>query len=272
MVKMGELGKFRTWLERKGRKPDTIGSYIRTLSQFDGEVGLGRFGTQSVLDWFLGHKWAPNSSRRHAYALRAYSLFSGIKLDWDRIPVPDPAEEGFRALSSREVQRLFDACETPRERALFRIGYDLLMRVGELARLGHSHVNLKTGEVDLRRLKKGSHIRTKLDPDTLEVLKEYVEEEKPKGGRLFPFDRQTIILMFRGVGKRARIPKVTPHVLRHSRATHLLNEAGWSLLDVKELGGWRDIRNVQRYLKPSESKITQKKEKVEGPRMRTKVG
>jgi len=279
-VHRSTVGKeFRRWLELRHPSPDTVTAYTHTVNLFDAQVGLENFSTESILDWVLGHDdWSKRSIARHVYGLRAYGKYAGIQVDWERIP--KPSEKGrYRAIPMKVVQELFDKCRTLEEKLIFKLSYDLALRVGEFCKMTVEDVDLKTGEVDLERLKKGSHSRIQLDPDTLSLLKSYLEAKfgsrKPTG-LIFGYQRQTAQRTVRAV--RARLSPatqklleaegviVTPHVLRHSRATHLLDQ-GWGIEQVRELLGHIAVTTTQGYTKPNATRISAMKLQAKSPRM-----
>jgi site-specific recombinase XerD len=113
------------------------------------------------------------------------------------------------------------------------------------------------------RLGKGAKDRmTKLSPRLLEVLREYWQAAHPKN-RLLPsagdpgrsLDTGSICRTVHRLAKRAGITKsVTPHTLRHSYATHLL-DAGTDLRTIQVLLGHRNLKTTAIYLHVSQAKI-----------------
>ena len=157
-------------------------------------------------------------------------------------------------LSREEVVRLFKVTNNLKHRALLMTAYSAGLRVGEVVRL-------KIGEIDSGRMQirvtagKGAKDRyVPLSPRALEGLREYCRAFKPKNW-LFPGDDATDHLseraaqhVFEDAKARACIKKkATFHTLRHSYATHLL-EDGVDLITIKNLLGHGDIRTTMIYL------------------------
>jgi len=147
-----------------------------------------------------------------------------------------------------------------RDRAVIELLYATGMRVSEIVRLKISDLNLKVGYV--RCFGKGEKERiVPLGKIAGEVLGKYLDKIRPaflKKGRkdcfwLFinsrgrPFSRQAIWKMIKKYGKAARFKKnITPHTLRHSFATHLL-QGGADLRSVQEMLGHANISTTQIY-------------------------
>ena len=148
--------------------------------------------------------------------------------------------------------------EAMRDAAMLELLYACGMRVSELIDLNVNDVNLKAGFV--RCLGKGSKERIiPVHERAIECVKKYIAESRPgllhgkdedalflnrRGDRL---TRQGFWLILKGYAKSSGIKKdVTPHTLRHSFATHVLN-GGADLRAVQELLGHANISSTQIY-------------------------
>ncbi|MDO9152902.1 MAG: tyrosine-type recombinase/integrase [Paludibacter sp.] len=145
-------------------------------------------------------------------------------------------------LSTEEVSKILIATENLKHKAILMTIYSAGLRVSEA-------VNLKIKDIDSGRMQikvsqaKGKKDRyTLLGIKTLEVLRKYVSEYKPKdwlfeGLNGEEYSRRTITEILRKSVEKAGIKKhVTVHTLRHSFATHLL-EAGTDLRYIQSLLG-----------------------------------
>lgn len=159
-----------------------------------------------------------------------------------------------RVLSVEQVRALLEAFRLPKNRA---IGYTLYasgLRVGEAIRLKLDDIDSDRMEIHVRDGKGGKDRYVMLSPLLLEVLREYVRIDRPHHW-LFPAghrrDRhisiRTVQRAVRIAGERAGIPKrVTPHMLRHSFATHLL-ENGTDIRYIQHLLGHAKLKTTVRY-------------------------
>jgi site-specific recombinase XerD len=165
----------------------------------------------------------------------------------DRLPRP--------VLTVKEMDRLLAAPNTSlplgiRDRALIEVLYATGIRVGELEQATIHHVDLNLQTLQVRHAKGGRPRVVPLGTAATRWLKEYLTQVRPRLGRGRPFERalflviggrpllQTQIRALLGrYRKSAKIKKsVTPHLLRHSCATHLL-QAGADIRAIQQLLG-----------------------------------
>lgn len=210
----------------------------------------------------------PSSIRRNVSALRtyfAYLLAEGVVVadPTDRVELPRAWRRLPDVLSRDDVARILDAPDASerlfwRDKALLEFAYASGVRVGEL-------ITVKVRDVDLQEglalvFGKGSRERiVPLGRAALQALIVYLREIRPglarnRGeGAVFlnargtPLSRMGVWKILRRHVERAGITKrVTPHTLRHSFATHLL-EGGADLASVQEMLGHADIATTQIY-------------------------
>lgn len=206
---------------------------------------------------------------RKLAAIKAFYRFMTAEgyMDANPAEVVEAGTKGIklpRVLSEDEVVRLLNQpditmAEGFRDRTMLEVLYATGMRVSEL-------INLTLERVDLNMkyiiaFGKGSKERiVPLGSVAAEFLQQYLEKVRPK---LTHADRNTNIVflafggheltrqrfwqIIRGYGRKANINKaLTPHILRHSFATHLLDN-GADLRSVQELLGHSDISTTQIY-------------------------
>lgn len=206
---------------------------------------------------------------RKLAAIKAFYRFMTAEgyMDVNPAEVVEAGTKGIklpRVLSEDEVVRLLNqpditTSEGFRDRTMLEVLYATGMRVSEL-------INLTLERVDLNMkyiiaFGKGSKERiVPLGSVAAEFLQQYLEKVRPKlthagrntnivflafGGH--ELTRQRFWQIIRGYGRKANINKVlTPHILRHSFATHLLDN-GADLRSVQELLGHSDISTTQIY-------------------------
>jgi integrase/recombinase XerD len=153
-----------------------------------------------------------------------------------------------------------------RDRAIIEMLYGLGLRVSELT--GMTMASLRREEGLLHVKGKGDKERMVPVGDmALDALDAYLKNERPtliqKGGaspkvwlglRGRPIDRKSVYHILRTLGDQAGIEKLHPHMLRHSYATHLL-ENGADLRVIQELLGHADIATTQRYTQVDMSQL-----------------
>lgn len=178
--------------------------------------------------------------------------FAGVEI---RIRVPDRLP---RCLTTSEIARLVEASEATT--LLTRLAAILMfatgMRVGELVAVRLADIDLDRGMI--RIVGKGDRQRQVIIPDerTAGIIRDYIRDHRANGSttdRLFlgadgrPLSTATIRVRLRSLGNAAGLTRaVTPHMLRHTAATELL-EAGVDIRFVQRLLGHRSILTTQLY-------------------------
>jgi integrase len=173
-----------------------------------------------------------------------------------------------KALTPEEIVRVLKiaANESTRNHAMILLAYRHGMRASEVCGLKVSDVDLKAGEIVIRRLK-GSLKTTQPLADLAgqpllsekRVLKAWLAERRDpseflftpqKGGRL---DRTAFFRMFQGVAERPGLPadKRHPHCLKHSLGFSLV-AANVNLAVVRQALGHKSIASTARYAVPTE--------------------
>lgn len=169
------------------------------------------------------------------------------------IPWPKVRQKLPDILSGTEVDKLLEALESTTYRAIVMTAYAVGLRVSEVCRL-------ETGDIDPKRKVirvhgKGGRDRYVPLPERVHfTLREYWKAVRPKGPQLFPgrelgtcVSHAAVRANLKVAADKARITKhVTPHVMRHSFATHLL-ELGTDIRVIQMLLGHRSIRTTLRY-------------------------
>lgn len=164
-------------------------------------------------------------------------------------------------LSGSEVERLLGALRSAKHRAVASTLYGAGLRVGEACRLSVEDIDSRRMLIHVRDGKGGRNRYSVLSPRLLLVLREYWRCERP-GALLFPgfthsgtVSAEAVREALRRAARRGGIRKrVTPHVLRHSFATHLL-ETGTDIRTIQVLLGHRSIRTTQLYSQVSGAMI-----------------
>jgi integrase/recombinase XerD len=251
------------WLE-DGLARNTIASYRADLQQLGSFVKKSlEEATQADLFAFLGSRKGRASSaarrvstlkRFYQYCLRERRIAADPTLKLDP---PKRTPRFPKTLSEADVEALLAAPDTTtplglRDRAMLELLYATGLRVSELIAVKTFEVNLEAGV--LRVMGKGSKERlVPLGEEAVEWIASYAKARGGKSDALFlttrgaGMTRQAFWHLIRRYGARA-IPgkKLSPHVLRHAFATHLINH-GADLRVVQLLLGHADISTTQIY-------------------------
>jgi integrase/recombinase XerD len=274
-----DLTAFRNYLQaERVLAENTVLAYGRDLNRYALWVAGGGLAdylhpTLRDLSHYLSHlrdeKLAPASAARHLIALKMFYRF--LRLEertdaasvellsspalWERIP---------QVLSPESVEKLLAAPLATdryylRDRALLETLYATGSRASEVVGLKLEDLYLDSSFC--KCLGKGSKQRVvPLGRTAIEVLRAYLTDSRPKLVRAAPdapwvfvsrggkgLNREMLWVIVKKYVRRAGLnPKVSPHTLRHSFATHLL-AGGADLRTVQELLGHANIRTTQHY-------------------------
>jgi site-specific recombinase XerD len=172
------------------------------------------------------------------------------------IPWPKVRSELPVVLDPAEVKAFLLAVDAPLYRALILTTYTTGMRISEVCSLRIDDLDGERGVIRVRG-KGGRDRYVPLRGKLLDALRRYYARERPKGPWLFlgrgnrhVSPDQVRGAMKKAVRKTSIRKKVTPHVLRHSFATHIL-EAGEDLRVIQALLGHASIRTTVRYTRVS---------------------
>ena len=266
----------------RGVSPNTLAAYRSDLAQlieylktncFNGNGGGWEGVDEDMMSQYLLHLHALEYSdtTRARKVASSKSLFNFL-VD-EGIVIRDPTENISSprigrslpdTLSAEEVDSLLvsaskqETSDGMRDQAMFELLYASGLRVTELVSLNIADLDLEQGTV--RCLGKGSKERLiPVHSGAVAILRRYIDEARPsfikntteralfmnrRGQRL---SRQGFWLILKAQSKRAGITKkITPHTLRHSFATHLL-QGGAPLRHVQELLGHSSITTTQVY-------------------------
>lgn len=272
------LEGFQDYLSvESGNAPNTVVAYLRDtrrLASYAASRGVRDPGavTPKLLREFVFHLkdlgLEPTSIRRQISAVRTYYRFligeGHVETDpSDRLETPKAWKKLPAVLSRDEVDALLGAPNPDeslawRDRALLDVGYATGVRVSEL--VGMAVADVWFDDALVRVLGKGAKERlVPIGRRALGTVALYVREVRPtldRGktrGRLFlnargqPITRVGAWGVIKKHAERAGITKrVSPHTLRHTFATHLL-EGGADLRAVQEMLGHADLATTQIY-------------------------
>jgi integrase/recombinase XerD len=271
--------RVRAWLAQlrseAGLAPLTCSAYARDLDRFlawlGPQVDVGALGTAEVVGFLedeRGRGLAPATLARRLASLRGFFRWwsEQEQLGFDptreltgaRRPRPLP-----KLLAPEQVARLLEAPDTRRplgcrDRALLEVLYATGARVSEVAGL-RTDALVQGGEVVRLFGKRDKQRLVPLGRRAREALGQYLTRVRPQleargsgsalvflshRGRALTRDR--ILRMVQDLAAQLGLPRVTPHVLRHSFATHML-ENGADLRSIQELLGHANLGTTQKY-------------------------
>lgn len=257
--------------------PNTVDSYRRDLSQLSAAAAamerpvesLDRRALEQIVRQLMGEGRSPRSVARAVACLRGFYRFLVVAGHRQDNPAADVrAPRAWKTLpkflSADQVDRLLDTPDTSqprglRDRALIELFYATGLRVSEMVGLRQQDLNLESGYLTCT----GKGRKQRLVPIGDEAsawLKRYITEARPallsrrSSPKLFVnarggagLSRVGFWKILKEHGRRAGLPStLSPHVLRHSFATHLL-ERGADLRAIQMMLGHSDLSTTQIY-------------------------
>lgn len=269
------IGEYLEYLElEKGLSQNTIDAYRRDLSDFAQNVedihSINRMNINAYVRILRERKLAPTSVIRKVASLRGFfkwATSSGIleKNPAATLEQPKTPQRLPKVVSVKEIDEMLHNNLTPLEHVMMELLYSCGLRVSEL-------VNLKLNDIDLsskyvRCFGKGSKERIiPIGEQAKTVVKEYfpirdllIKKYNLTTKNLLIKDnghfvtRQDVYNFIHAQGKLIH-KNISPHTLRHSFATHLL-ENGADLRVVQELLGHSDVSTTQLYTHISKKRL-----------------
>lgn len=235
-------------------------SYIHYIADFAMHYKLSpeKLGLDEIYNYrlyLLEQKQLSPQSVNQFVAAAKFLYITVLEMPWGDVEFPyaKVPEKLPAVLSAEEVERFFEAIWLPKHRALLMLCYGSGLRISEACALQVSDIDSARMLVHVRHGKGGRDRFTVIGHRMLTVLREYWKIQKPRKW-LFPTTREdehihpaAIQQICRDATQRAGIVKrVTPHLPRHSFATHLL-ENGADTRVIQVLLGHRRIDTTARY-------------------------
>jgi site-specific recombinase XerD len=260
-------------LQRRNYSEGTIRRYLHWVEEFAQYFGkppdkLGLEHLRTYQAYLLKQrKLSVGSVVNQVAALRFFYVRTLRRPEFrEFLPYPRVGKKLPVILSREEVSRLINASRNLFQRTLLMVLYGTGMRRAEVARLKLSHIDSQRMIIRVVEGKGGKDRDLPLSPALLETLRAHWRWLKPQT-YLFPSRRyrdkeqpisdKAVWLACSEAAERAGIRKhVTPHLVRHSWATHLL-EAGTDLRTIQLLLGHEDLETTARYLHLSQRHLQQ---------------
>ncbi len=271
-----EISQYLEYLEiEKGLSVNTIDAYRRDLYDFAGNIdselnNIDRLDINSYIRILKEKNYAPSSVIRKIASLRGffkwiYSMGIIQKNPASTIEQPKVPQRLPKVITLKEIEEMLHSNLSPLESVIMELLYSCGLRVSELVNLKINDVDIKSKYV--RCFGKGSKERIipignkavqrieAYKPIRENILKKFNLDTK----RLFVSDtgrlinRQDVYNFIHKKGKDIH-KNISPHTLRHSFATHLL-ENGADLRVVQELLGHSDVSTTQLYTHISKKRL-----------------
>lgn len=224
---------------------------VDSLCKVIGDIYLKDLTLNHLIEWrraIEAEGWSTNSINAYCYKLRKFLDYwyrkKKIKFNPEDFYIPKKEKHLPKFLTKEQCVVLYKACKTPRERLIICMLFSTGLRVSELCRIKKNDIQqdrlLVRGKANKERY-------AYLDELAIKHIKEYESNSEflfpsRRGGHI---EKSTVQKLLRDLSCRTGI-NVTPHVLRHTYATLLLQH-GMNLRHIQELLGHADISTTQIY-------------------------
>jgi len=267
LKKMEEVTKLKTELKIRGFSPLTVRNYSFFVEKFLQYINKEPKNlTEDDAKSYLSELFDTKSKNTIMLAAASLKFFYKeiLTKDFSNVKMPKKESKLPEVLQKEQVRDLIDSADNRKSRLIISLLYSSGLRVSEIVNLKVEDLNLKENLGWVRR-GKGNKDRLFSISEKLSLeLKDFIEDKKYEKyvfSKDKPLSTRNIQKIIKGTKERAGITKkVTPHTLRHSFATHLL-ENGTDIRVIQAMLGHSSLNTTQIYAHVSTEQI----KKVKNP-------
>lgn len=258
---MSTVDAFLAYLRgERGASPHTLRAYAGDLAALAEAVAPREIlaaGVEDLRAWLFALGGEAASTQRRIASVRSFFRWAqreGLVEDSpaERLRVPRVKRKLPRVLEIDEASRVVEAPESPRDRAILELFYGSGLRVSEIAALDIDDIDLRGQTVRVRKGKGGKDRLVPLGAASAEALAGWISPRGTAPGALFTnrvggrLSTRGLYDLVRRHGLAVDLPDLHPHALRHTFATHLLQE-GADVRSIQEMLGHAALSTTQRY-------------------------
>jgi site-specific recombinase XerD len=258
-AEIGLLKRFERELSFRNRSDRTVRSYLDYAERFLGHFHDRDFREIATLeiqeylnDIVIRRGLSYSTLNLQISAIRSfYNMVFRIDLQEIELPRPKAAKELPKVLSPGEIQRMIEECINKKHQLVITLLYSTGMRRSEVVALKITDINFESETIRIHG--KGNKGRTAYISKNLhKLLRSYIKSYKPayyllEGQNGRQYSGTSIEKVIKRAARKAGITRrVTPHMLRHSFATHLISK-GAALPYVQKLLGHNSIKTTMIY-------------------------
>jgi site-specific recombinase XerD len=262
-----KLLQFERWMREKRLSNNTVHTYVAVTKKFLTYLRSKR-GSEITALWIQRFNYDRIVAENHSISyqnqcingIKKYLEFRGTPLEVGRLERPRKPRSLPEVLSQDEIRRLLEVTTNIKHKNLLMLVYSAGLRIGEALSLELSDIDSKRMLIHVKGAKGKKDRYTLLSEKLLISLREYYKSYRPKkllfegqkGGAYTAVSARKIIQ--RSVVKAGITKRVHMHTLRHSFATHLL-ENGTDIRYIQALLGHNDPKTTMIYTHVSEQHI-----------------
>ena len=266
---LDKIEKFKQWMQSRRYSENTINAYLDALKTF-----LKYFHTKAIIEitnddviefnnnYILENKLSSSYQNQVVNAIKLFfRTMQNTNMNLDVIHRPKRAYVLPNVLSKEEVKKILEAHSNFKHKVMLSLIYACGLRRSELLNLTYTNINSERGLLIIKQAKGRKDRITPLSPKIIEMLRQHFVANKPKV-YLFegqassePYDARSLQKVLKQALEKVKINKpVTLHWLRHSYATHLL-ENGTDLRYIQEILGHSSSKTTEIYTHVSTNSI-----------------
>jgi integrase/recombinase XerD len=263
---MHDIESLKVEMQLRGFSSRTIDSYTRYNMHYIEFIGA-ELPSEMSIKRYLADSIGKGKSTKTIALMRAALLFYYNEMQKRKYEIPSPKLEKKlpSVLSIEDIRLLFQSTSNKKSLMMMKTLYSSGLRVSELCSLRKDDIDAVSGFLIVRSGKGKKTRKTVIDTILAEQLLSISSNDyvfcRRDGSRI---SERSVQMVISGAKKRAGIrKKVTPHTLRHSFATHLL-ETGTSIRVIQELLGHENLQTTQIYTHISEKELSRVRNPLSG--------
>jgi integrase/recombinase XerD len=261
---------FEQEMKRRNYSDNTIQNYTSCIKLFFSESKSDHPKNihEKEIRSFLNKLTEPNTQRNYHSAIKKYyDVCLNQKNKFKYIPYAKKNDKLPIVLSVDEIQRMFNACENKKHKAILAILYSCGLRVSELINLKWCHVDRSRMIINIIQAKGNKDRQVPLSPDLIPILEDYWLEFKSKefvfnGQVSIQYSERSVGEVIKQLANKAGIcnKRVYTHLIRHCSFTHM-TESGTDINLIQRIAGHSNVKTTNIYLHISHNHIS----KVQSP-------
>jgi site-specific recombinase XerD len=237
----------------KGLSKETTKSYTYYVSKFLDFLDKSRLNLNNngIRSYLLSQDVGVNTSRlQYAAVSFFFREVLGKPFTFEQIPIKKKEKTLPKVIAKEKIKKMIESTKNLKHKLIIKLLYSSGLRLQELIDLKRKDLDFERELINVRK-GKGKKDRVTLISDSLKIdlLKYYsinqFKTEYVFEGRRGKYTKKSVQKVLDLAGKKVGI-KVTPHMLRHSFATHLL-EAGTDIRHIQKLLGHSDLKTTEIY-------------------------
>lgn len=263
------IENFKSWMRSRRYSESTVGTYadaLKTFLKYYHDKVIADISNEDIIEfnnkYILANKFSASFQNQVVNAIKLFfRTMQDKKVDVALIYRPKRPKLLPNVLSKEEVKKILDAPGFLKHKAMLSLMYSCGLRCGELLRLKPEHIITERNILVIKQSKGRKDRIAPLSDKTIKLLRTYFKAFKPavylfEGEKVGnPYDERSLQQVLKQNVLKAGIKKpVTLHWLRHSYATHLL-ENGTDLRYIQEILGHSSSKTTEIYTHVSTKSI-----------------